>query len=75
MSLLLDQLGVLQPHDQLQLLLFHASHLLLIQCLLRRLAINLILDLLPCAVLLLHEVELALSSGFMLLMLDHVLDL
>lgn len=60
MRLFLDELGVLQTHNQIQLFLLHALHLVLVEGLLVCLALQLVLDLRAGAVLLFDELVLAL---------------
>ena len=74
-SLLFDQLRVLQSVDQLKFLFLHPGHLSFVQCLLRGFALQL-LGLLGLDLgLAIEEVLLAFINSVVLLLLDHHLDL
>jgi len=75
MGLLLNQLCVLETHDQLEFLLLHTGNLRLVKVLLILLANEALLNLGASAILFFDEVHLALGHGLLLLHLDHVLDL
>lgn len=75
MSLLLDQLGVLESHDQLELFLLHAADLLLIHLLFVRLSSQLLFNLSARSLLSVDEIHLALGGSLVLLHFNHRLDL
>lgn len=73
MSGFFKQLCILKSIDELELFTLHPLDISLVVSLLLSLSRELLLDLLPGAVLPLHHVELALLGSLLLLCVDHVL--
>lgn len=71
MGSLFENFCILESINQLKLFTLHACHVCLILSLFIGLSIQFFFELLPSAILPLHELPLTLSSGYLFLLLNH----